>query len=65
VSGQFHAQSALTTRAPQYPLDRGLGGTHSQAVCWGEEENSVLLGVELRASSSNPSPRFVIKDGKC
>jgi hypothetical protein len=51
VSGQFHAPAVLTAgeRAPQYPLNRGLGGPLSRSVRLGEEKNLFLIpGFEPR-----------------
>jgi len=37
VSGQLHTPAALLLgKSPQYPLDRRLGGSHSQSGCSGE-----------------------------
>jgi hypothetical protein len=40
VSGQFHAQITLSLgKSPRYPVDRRLGGPHSQCGCCEEEKN--------------------------
>jgi hypothetical protein len=48
VSGQLHTLAALPLREnPRYPLDRRLGGVHSQFGCSGEEKKSYHCNREL------------------
>jgi len=44
VSGRLHALAALPQgESPQYPLDRRLGGPHSQSGCAGKGKHSLPL----------------------
>jgi hypothetical protein len=43
-------------KSPQYPMERRLGGPHSQSGCFGEEKNLLpLLAIESQLSSPWPS----------
>jgi len=48
-------------RAPWYPLDRRLGGPHSQSGCSGEENNSQFLPA-LKPLIIYPIPQCYITE---
>lgn len=47
--------SHFTDEKPWYPLDRWLGGSHSQSGHCGEQKNPTLPGIDPQLSNLQPS----------